>query len=117
MSYDRYVEPRRRLAILCVLSFERNSQLPIRLLRDKLALLGYAEAVDRIRTDCAWLAEQGLLEVERTVVALSERGAEVVAGLAVTPGVTQPSRGEAEEMRRLLVNAGIAAAQAELDGG
>lgn len=116
MKYDQFMEPRRRLALLTTLFFETGYRLPLRALQGKVATIGYAETMDRIRTDAAWLSEQGLIEISADVATLTERGSEIVNGLAVTPGVSRPAPGEIKELRQLLITAGIASAQAELRG-
>lgn len=116
MNHDDYMTPRRRLAMLCVLSCENNYQLPLRVLKEKVGTVGYAETMSRIRTDAAWLAEQGLINLAHDVVTLTERGNETVSGLAVTPGVSRPGPGEVAELRQLLAASGIAAAHAALRG-
>lgn len=116
MSYDQFMEPRRRLGILTTLSFEGDYRLPLRALQGKLECIGYAESLDRIRTDAAWLAEQGLITVALDVTTLTARGHDVVKGLVVTPGVSRPAPGEVADLQRLLVSAGIAAAYDALRG-
>lgn len=116
MSYDQFMEQRRRLAILVALSAESRFSLNLRPLREKVGLIGYAESLDRFRTDAAWLAEQGLVTLAHEVVTLTDRGLDVVDGLTVTPGVSRPNPGEVADLRQILTAAGIAAAQAALRG-
>ena len=55
-------------------------------------------SADRVRTDLAWLGEQGLLVCEDvggvTLATLQETGADVVAGTQIIPGVRKPRPGE-----------------------
>jgi len=50
-----------------------------------------------VRTDLAWLAEQGLLQTattgDVTMATLLTRGVDVAAGRAVVPGVKRPLPG------------------------
>ncbi|MCL2830718.1 MAG: ArsR family transcriptional regulator [Betaproteobacteria bacterium] len=84
----------RRLACLAALFFERGYRLPLRALRAKVEEIGYAASLDRIATDCAWLAEQGLLAPKGDAVTLTDRGADIVLGRAEQPGVKRPEPGE-----------------------
>lgn len=59
------------------------------------ATAGFTVSRDQVRTELAWLAEQGLVTtssvVDGLIVAtLSERGGDVAAGRAVVPGVQRP---------------------------
>lgn len=56
---------------------------------------GFVLTRDQVRTELAWLAEQGLVTmteaIEGLIVAtLSERGGDVAKGAAVVPGVQKP---------------------------
>jgi hypothetical protein len=58
---------------------------------------GIGVARDRVRTELAWLAEQGLVKVEAfesiRVASITRRGQDVAAGLATVPGVRRPGAG------------------------
>lgn len=116
MSYNDFEIQRWRLAILACLSFSNGYRVPVRSLRDQVEQIGYSVSPDRVATDCAWLAEQGLLSLDNGIATLTERGLSDVNGWSVTPGVSKPALGEIAEMRRAIVQAGIAAAQAALWG-
>ena len=86
-----------RLALLVALAkdtvgFRANSSF----LKDLLERgAGFVLTRDQVRTELAWLAEQGLVTtseaIEGLVVAvLSERGGDVASGAATVPGVQQP---------------------------
>ena len=55
---------------------------------------GHAVSVDRIRTDLDWLAEQGLVKLDKPegvfVATLSQRGMDVASGRATVAGVARP---------------------------
>ena len=91
---EQIVETDRRRAILAALLVSPAYMLPVRALREQLALVGYAVSLDRLATDCAWLAEQGLVEHANEVATLTQRGADVVMGNAQVPGVKRPGPGQ-----------------------
>jgi hypothetical protein len=115
-DFNQFETQRRRLAILAVLSFSGGYRMPLRSIRDQVEQIGYAASPDRIATDCAWLAEQDQLTIDNGVANLSERGKSTVEGWSVTPGISRPTPGEVADMKRSIVQAGIAAAQAALRG-
>lgn len=59
-----------------------------------LAELGHRVSRDSLRTDLAWLEEQGLLLAQQPggvwVVTLTSRGYDVAHGVARVPGVARP---------------------------
>lgn len=81
----------RRLVILRLLEqspcYETNESLIATFLRQ----FGHAVSRDRIRTDLAWLKEQGLVTVEEfelvQIAAATQRGIETAQGIITTPGV------------------------------
>lgn len=95
---ERAFREDRRLRILLILfgapGYTANPAVLLALLPE----LGHIVSEDRVRTDLAWLAEQGLLEItsdESLMVArLRERGADVAEGRAVVPGVSRPHPGD-----------------------
>lgn len=91
---DRELEVDRRRAVLAMLAISPGYRLPVRSVRGQLEILGYSVSLDRVATDCAWLAEQGLVEFDATVVTLTERGMDVVMGRVIQPGVRRPEPGE-----------------------
>lgn len=92
---ERIVETDRRRAVLAALAVAPAYRMPVRTLRAQLDTLGYSVSIDRLATDCAWLAEQGLLTLQGEASAtLSDRGLDVVMGRASAPGVRRPEPGE-----------------------
>lgn len=97
-SYARQRQEDRRLVILRLLSetpgFSSNSSI----LTDALDPFGHSVSRDTVETELAWLAEQGLAEIERiasvTRAALTARGHDVARGVAHVPGVKKPRPGE-----------------------
>lgn len=92
---EQIVERDRRRAVLAALMVAPAYMMPLRGLREQLALVGYAVSTDRLETDCAWLAEQGLIDYAHQVATLGDRGADVVLGRAQVPGVQRPEPGQA----------------------
>ena len=86
---------------LRILLLQLLHQLPqyrtnCRVLRDSADALGQSATLAKVRTELAWLAEQGLittevLQPELTVATLTERGAEVAVGRSIVPGVHRPA--------------------------
>ncbi|MFZ0890187.1 MAG: helix-turn-helix transcriptional regulator [Candidatus Binataceae bacterium] len=58
---------------------------------------------DVVRTDLAWLAENGLVRIQQIgglhFASLTQRGLETAAGLVETPGVESPGRRRARRAR------------------
>ncbi len=95
-SFSDIVTEDRRLVILRILEesagYESNNSMVSILARE----VGHAEASgDLIRTDFAWLQEQGMVTLEEIVnvqiAKLTQRGLETAQGIITTPGVKRPS--------------------------
>lgn len=86
----------RRLSILLLLVQSSGGQCNEALLHSALSTFGHAPSFDQVKSDLAWLAEQGLVETHSLaglmVAAIKARGEDVAAGRAVVPGVQRPSR-------------------------
>ena len=97
-SFTEHFAEDRRLVILRVLAkapaFTANEYL----VQSAIAAYGHAVSRDLVRTDLAWLAEQGLVTVERVhtthVARMTARGDDVQAGRATVPGVKRPLPGD-----------------------
>jgi len=96
-TYLEFMREDRRLAILRILAdlpgYRSNSSI----LHTLLQHLAHTSSRDDVRTDIAWLAEQGLVSAELIAgidglfdVGLSERGLDVSAGRALVPGIARP---------------------------
>ncbi|MDA8230357.1 MAG: ArsR family transcriptional regulator [Magnetospirillum sp.] len=95
MTLDSILREERRLAALKVLTKAPGRSANAYVLHRALTSLGHPCALDQVRTELAWLAEQGLLAAEdlgngMVVATLTQRGADVGAGLARVPGVAEP---------------------------
>jgi Fe2+ or Zn2+ uptake regulation protein len=84
----------RRLAILRILEGSAGYRANLYLIQRLLAGIGHATSLDTINTDLAWLAEQGLLELESvggvSIPQLISRGLDAACGRAIVPGVARP---------------------------
>lgn len=93
-SFERLMAADRRLMILRLLAQDPGYRLNAYVLRPALDAVGHTVSHDKVETDLAWLAEQGLVLVEQaagvTVGRLTARGADVAAGRATVPGVKRP---------------------------
>lgn len=96
-KYAQHLTEDRRLVILRILAelpaYRANSSVIYTL----LSQWGHAPTRDQVKTDLNWLQEQELLSVEEVasiyLATLTERGADVVAGRAIVPGVKRPGAG------------------------
>jgi hypothetical protein len=94
MSLNVFTEDR-RLSILLVLSESPSYTANVFLVQSAVgSIYGHNVSLDVLRTDLAWLDEQGLVSVKTTgdvsVATLTHRGVDVAAGRAVQPGVKRP---------------------------
>ncbi|MEZ5648640.1 MAG: ArsR family transcriptional regulator [Alphaproteobacteria bacterium] len=85
----------RRLVILRFLEGAAKYALNDSLLQTALETLGHIVSRDTVRSDIAWLAEQGLVTVDHSLIEvhvarLTARGKDVATGRADVPGVKRP---------------------------
>lgn len=85
----------RRLVILRVLLESAGFTSNEYMLHSMVERLGHVVSSDRIRTDVAWLQEQGLVSVDTVadvrIAKLLARGEDVATGRSEVPGVKRPS--------------------------
>lgn len=95
MSYSEHHARHVRLTVLRLLAAQPGYGANDSVLLDSLAAYGFRLPRDRVRTEIAWLAEQGLVTSEDVdgllIVTVTRRGLDVAAGLATVPGVQRPS--------------------------
>ena len=88
----------RRLFILQLLALSDGYQMNEYVLSDAMPTRAYHPSQDVLRSDFAWLDEQGLVSVKDVagveIVTLTERGLDVQSGRAQVPGVKRPRPGE-----------------------
>lgn len=86
-----------RISILRLLSGAPAYRANSSILHGETTRFGLAASRDQVKTEMAWLAEQGLIVTEdvggMVVATLTERGLDVAEGRAVQPGVQRPSPG------------------------
>lgn len=96
-SYAEHFAEDRRLSMLKVLEFAPHYTANEYLVQSALRGHGHAVGLDRVRSDIAWLTEQGLLTSEQAdgmhVLTLTTRGVEVARGEVIQPGVKRPLPG------------------------
>lgn len=89
-----------RLAMLRTLNQAPGCKVNDSMLQSALDELGQVHSRDRIRTEIAWLDEQGLVESRNIMdgavitVELTGRGTDVATGRATVPGVKRPRPGK-----------------------
>ena len=95
MSFQDTITADRRLSLILVLQETPGYSANAFLLRDAIGgIYGHNVSIDVVRTDLAWLTEQGLVTSkstgEVTLATLTVRGADVAAGRSRVPGVKKP---------------------------
>lgn len=94
-SYSEILAADRRLVILRLLNEAPGYSGNDSILLAALQAFGHAPSRDQVRTDLAWLAEQGLITSDDLasvmVVKITSRGADAATGRASVPGVRRPS--------------------------
>ncbi|MRR33167.1 hypothetical protein EG829_00505 [bacterium] len=100
MTYQDLTNAHIRLSILRGLSLEEHGYtLNESILHDIVRRYGLKCSRDCIRTQLAWLREQGLVTLEQVsdsciIATLTGRGLDVANGEATVPGVKRPSPGD-----------------------
>ena len=96
-SFRKFATEHLRLAVLQVLAADADYAHNELVLSSALEQLGHGVSRDNLRTELAWLAEQGLIEVKDVsdiqVARLLARGEDVARGVARVPGVARPRPG------------------------
>lgn len=97
MSYTDFESAYRRQELLRILSESNDYKVSEVLLKTVLRDRSYMVSSDKLRTDCAWLAEQGLVTIRELggvqIITLTERGLDVLSGAAIVPGIPRPEPG------------------------
>ncbi|OGB77383.1 MAG: hypothetical protein A2496_04485 [Burkholderiales bacterium RIFOXYC12_FULL_60_6] len=93
-EFAKLVQADQRLVILLVLAQDPGYSHNEYVLREALAYMGHAISQDKLRTELAWLAEQGLVATTNpagvVIAKLTGRGKDVATGVVVVPGVKRP---------------------------
>lgn len=94
MSHELWRE-HLRIAILRLLESQPGYVSNDSVLTDALRGLGFGCSRDQVRSELAWLTEQGLTQAQviggLKVATLTQRGQDVAVGAASVPGVRRPS--------------------------
>ena len=94
MSFSEVVAEDQRLLLLQALEEDPDYSHNEHVLRSLLAAMGHHTSRDSVRTQLAWLAEQGLVELMDAagtqIAKLTARGEDVALGNARAPGVARP---------------------------
>lgn len=95
MAIQQILSEHQRLVILRLLHEVPGFDLNESILQDSLNAYGLDVSRDSLRTQLAWLAEQGLLSLSQVgttqIAKLSARGQDVAEGRASVPGIKRPS--------------------------
>lgn len=93
-TYTDLLDADRRLVILRSLEEDPGYTLNESVLQSILDAMGHRVSRDRVQTDMAWLAEQGLVNITEVVsvkvATITGRGADVACGRVTVPGVKRP---------------------------
>ncbi|KGE77660.1 hypothetical protein [Halomonas salina] len=94
MSFRDVTAADQRLIVLQTLEEDPGYSHNEGVLRSVLGTFGHQVSRDALRTELAWLAEQGLITVSDAgsvqVAKLTARGQDVATGAARVPGVARP---------------------------
>lgn len=94
MTFAELLTEDMRLVVLKALAEDAGYEHNENILQTILDQFGHRISRDRLRTELAWLEEQGLVQVREVmdcrIAALTGRGADVAAGAATIPGVKRP---------------------------
>lgn len=93
-NFAAHVAADRRLAILRILEGSPEYRANLYLVQRLLGETGHAASLDTLNADVAWLAEQGMLELEAVggvqIPQLIARGVDVACGRSIVPGIARP---------------------------
>jgi hypothetical protein len=96
-DFARLIQEDMRLVILMVLAQDADYSHNEYVLRSALRSMGHGISQDKLRSELAWLAEQGLVATSDTagvvIAKLTARGRDVTEGVSTTPGVKRPEPG------------------------
>lgn len=98
MKFDQLVIEDRRYLILRALQSAAGYQASVNLLQAFLDSFGQKVSSDLVVGDLTWLAEQGLIELDKSnisaIAKLLNRGEDIALGRSTYPGVRRPTTGE-----------------------
>lgn len=95
MSFADHVAENRRICLLRILAEAPSYRANESLLHTLVEEFGLTCTRDQVRTDLAWLRDQGLLTLDQPagiyVAQVTQSGLDVAAGRTTVPGVKRPS--------------------------
>jgi hypothetical protein len=96
MDYNDHHTQHLRITLLRLLEGQAAYKANSSLLSDGADAMGLTVTRDRVKTELAWLGEQGLVRAETlenglVVATLTERGLDVASGRVRVPGVKAPA--------------------------
>lgn len=95
MSYAQKVREHVRVTILRLLEEDPNYTMNDSMITDMMPEYGFSQSRDQVRTELAWLREQGLVSYDNDagiiIATLTERGADAALGRTTVPGVKRPA--------------------------
>lgn len=98
MKYRDAITADRRLVLLRLLQNSAGYTANHYLLQSAMEGFGHVVSLDVVKSDLAWLAEQGLIMIdmpgEVQLATLTQRGHDVASGRSTVPGVKRPAPGE-----------------------
>jgi hypothetical protein len=97
MSFAQFEQEDQRLVLLRLLAEDADYKVNTSILQKGLEMYGHNVSRDKLHTEIAWLAEQGLVAFDQLnsvkVVTLNQRGLDVAQGKSVVPGIKRPGPG------------------------
>lgn len=94
MDYKELITSDIRLVVLRALAEDEGYSLNESVIQSILGVFGHRVSRDRVKTELAWLKEQGLVRIETVVTVqvatITSRGLDVANGSVVVPGVKRP---------------------------
>jgi hypothetical protein len=93
-QFAKYENEQMRLTILQMLEQDRDFTANDTVVNRALDSVGFSVSSDKLKTELAWLQEQGVIELNEsmsmTIVKLTQRGQDVALGRATIPGIPRP---------------------------
>ncbi len=97
-NFFKFVTADRRLMILKILEQDAGYSMNAYVIQSCLSAVAHEVSMDRLKTDLAWLEEQGLVVLKTVsglhVAQLTIRGTDAANGRIVVPGIKRPLPGD-----------------------
>lgn len=96
-SLEQTIRQHLRITILRLLAEDPNYTMNDSIISDLVGNYGFTPSRDKVRTELAWLREQGLVDYDDDdgiiISVLTRRGDDVAHGRSRVPGVKRPGPG------------------------